>query len=387
METTSTISRGGEILRYRSSSSVVKEGPRFYRPELDVLRFCAFLAVFVHHGIYNLSPLLSRCGGFGLSFFFFLSAFLITELLQREVEITGTVGIHAFYVRRILRIWPLYFAALLCAVVVGHLLPSHHISYLFVLSYLFMLGNVYIGRYGFPATFIGYLWSISIEEQFYMVWPLLNRRLTRGMLAFSVATLLPVGALAVLVLAYLGETPAQGIWTNSLVEVQIFALGALMALVLRSRIPKVPVQLRVALLVGGSSLWLATAALSGIDDRVPRDGIGPMFGYWGVGVGCICFLLSVLGLNKRVIPSSLVYLGKISYGLYVYHQISLEIASNVLNRIPCMDSTNHHVMFGIGHLTLGMSLTVALAALSYRFFERPFLRWKDKFTIVRSRAA
>jgi len=83
----------------------------------------------------------------------------------------------------------------------------------------------------------------------------------------------------------------------------------------------------------------------------------------------------------------MVYLVKISYCLYVFHQVSLELASNLLNRIEGMDSSGHHTVFGVAHLALGMLFTVIISAISYRYFEKIFLRWKDKFTVVRSRLA
>jgi peptidoglycan/LPS O-acetylase OafA/YrhL len=98
---------------------------RFYRPELDALRFFAFLAVLVHHGpsstgIFNLA---SHAGGFGLSMFFLLSAYLITELLFREREQTGTIAWRLFFTRRALRIWPLYYAALAAAFFIARIPP------------------------------------------------------------------------------------------------------------------------------------------------------------------------------------------------------------------------------------------------------------------------
>src|SRR5438552_17688903 len=103
--------------------------PGFYRPELDVLRFGAFLLVFIHHGfpltaaeyagwgvpgvVAALLASGARAGALGVDLFFALSAYLITELLLREQRSHGTFSIRAFYVRRILRIWPLYFFALL----------------------------------------------------------------------------------------------------------------------------------------------------------------------------------------------------------------------------------------------------------------------------------
>ncbi len=91
---------------------------RYYKPELDILRLCAFLFVFFTHRM-DLAPVdpvkyywgyhVSLVGVFGVPLFFFLSAFLITELLSREHDQFGKISIKSFYIRRILRIWPLYF--------------------------------------------------------------------------------------------------------------------------------------------------------------------------------------------------------------------------------------------------------------------------------------
>ena len=95
----------------------------FYRPELDLLRFVAFLLVFLSHGLWaDLSPVtlaISKAGVSGLALFFLLSSYLITELLLREHASTGTVHLKAFYLRRVLRIWPLYLLALLMATVLA----------------------------------------------------------------------------------------------------------------------------------------------------------------------------------------------------------------------------------------------------------------------------
>src|SRR5271157_1881088 len=107
-----------------TTSAATRQGSQepFYRPELDCLRFFAFLGVFVHHSIpkepsffraHGLPVILSNfsyAGAFGVDLFFCLSAYLITKLLLREKDLTGHLNVKAFYVRRILRIWPLYFA-------------------------------------------------------------------------------------------------------------------------------------------------------------------------------------------------------------------------------------------------------------------------------------
>ena len=106
----------------------------FYRPGLDILRALAFLLVFVAHGL--VSELdkptqlgaVGRAGEFGVCVFFFLSSYLITELLLREKRETGTIHIPAFYVRRILRIWPLYFAMIGVGWFYGLFSPAHTVS-------------------------------------------------------------------------------------------------------------------------------------------------------------------------------------------------------------------------------------------------------------------
>ena len=110
-------------------SAVPGTAARVYYPELDTLRFFAFLMVFVHHTLPQDDALYARlprvvahllvafslAGGLGVALFFCLSAFLISDLLRREAQQTGTVAIGRFYLRRTLRIWPLYFAFLLLA--------------------------------------------------------------------------------------------------------------------------------------------------------------------------------------------------------------------------------------------------------------------------------
>jgi peptidoglycan/LPS O-acetylase OafA/YrhL len=107
----------------RAAAPALEPAPnRFYLPELDSLRFFAFLGVFIAHvsPISSLRPLYALpifAAGFGVDLFFTLSAFLITELLMREKERFGSLNVGAFYTRRILRIWPLYFtyvAAVFC---------------------------------------------------------------------------------------------------------------------------------------------------------------------------------------------------------------------------------------------------------------------------------
>ena len=159
------------------------QSQRFYRPELDTLRFFAFLGVFVFHVIPNdpsfylthqvLSPAvvpivcaISGAGAFGVDLFFALSAYLITILLIREEEVRRHIDIRAFYVRRILRIWPLYFFFIAVAALVPLWDRTQHLRWPYIVGYLLLAGNWVYAWQGLPHSIAGPLWSVSIEEQF-----------------------------------------------------------------------------------------------------------------------------------------------------------------------------------------------------------------------------
>ena len=359
---------------------------RYYRPELDALRFFAFLAVFLHHGIYTFLPLFSRVGAYGLSLFFFLSAFLITELLQREKQTTGDIAIQSFYIRRGLRIWPLYFGFLLFSVWLARVVPSYKAPAGMLACFALLVGNSYVGRHGFPNNPASFLWSISVEEQFYLFWPLLNCRCSRRTLATIALATLPIGSVTALVLWRLGASANIGIWTNSLVEFQFFGHGVLVALLLNGKIPKTSLLTRVGLLVSGLTLWLAAALWTGINTEGQQSVFGPVVGYYVVGMGCVAIFFGVYGVSDRWVPQWMLYLGKVSYGLYVFHEFSLEMAERIVRRAQTAVGSNSHAVFGAAHVALGLLISIGLSWASYKYLESPFLRLKERFAVIRSRA-
>jgi peptidoglycan/LPS O-acetylase OafA/YrhL len=146
---------------------------RFYLPQLDGLRFLAFASVFLAHGMWGTPrPWLARLqpvGNYGVDLFFVLSSYLLTTLLLREQAATGRIHVIAFWLRRGLRIWPLY-----VAVVLG-LAVATSLSWWYVLGLATFAFNwqLTVPFTGTPAllTAMTLLWSLSVEEQFYWVWP------------------------------------------------------------------------------------------------------------------------------------------------------------------------------------------------------------------------
>ena len=328
-------------------------------------------------------------GAFGVCLFFVLSAYLITELLRREEARAGMLRVNFFYIRRILRIWPLYFLFLFFAFGLGTIVPSLRIEGTRILAFLFLAGNWYVSAAGCGASSIGPLWSISLEEQFYLVWPWLAKLGgTRRLLAVSV-TLFPVAWFAIAILSRMGRDPDSTIWVNSLVQFQFFALGALIAIALDGRTPNLSCLSRVSLAGAGALAWLLAAGVFRIKASNPAPPtMSLIFGYIFVLAGCLSLLLASLGTTRLFSPT-LIFLGKISYGLYVFHRIAQVCAWKLVipqGVVLTSSSFAHKLAQLVLIQALALGATAALACCSYRLFETRFLRLKDRFAIVRSRA-
>lgn len=360
-------------------------GKKFYRPELDVLRFVAFLLVFFDHGSGSFHSALALKVGeasrAGLQLFFILSAYLISELLLREREKTGTVHIPSFFVRRVLRIWPLYFffiGAIYIAGRFGHgFFPTGAL-----LAFVALAGNWWIYVNGFLAFAVGILWSISVEEQFYLVWPWLVKAGGERALQVIVPVVLVVSSMA---LWYSGhrELGVNKYWTNSLIEFAYFAVGAVLALLLHRRTFQPSAIGRTGLFAAAASAFLLLVfrfPVAAPDRVIHTPGLFAAFTLLGV-VG-VCLFLGFYGLPLGSKRGVFVYLGRISYGLYVFHLFVLQACEAMLRR-----SHLHGVTYAMVQLSMAFAITVAVAALSYRFLETPFLKLKSRFTFVHSRDA
>lgn len=356
----------------------IDRGVRYYRPELDALRFFAFLCVLLRHGEpipIPLGGLIQECGSFGLSLFFFLSAFLITELLLREREKTSTVHLRAFYIRRILRIWPLYYFAVFLAVVIGRIWPDP-----FWIGKFRLVSMVFFFMNWLPQIMYGpftVLWSISVEEQFYAIWPAVVKRGVRSLKVWS--ALLILGSFVMLSI----PTPRHFThpWLNTLVEFLFFGTGALTALAVHKRHWSLPAAARIALAMGGICCWGAAQQAGKILDA-DRVSSAPLacFCYLIADAGCAAILLAALGIRSSAVPNWLTYLGKISYGLYVFHKMFLMALDHSLRSL----SQGAKFTLVDGGAVL---LSICMASLSYHFMERPINRIKERFSFVPSRPA
>jgi len=375
------------------------KGQRFYRPELDALRFFAFLCTFAFHWM-DYVPFDTRihrtlfdvltAGAFGVPIFFLLSSFLIVELLLREREQTGDIHIKSFYVRRILRIWPLYFAVFYGLVVLGHWLsdisPHQPMAWL---AFTFFAGNWYILRHGWIAGAVDPLWSIAVEEQFYIAIPLLTRFGGRKLLAALSVVLVAVSFIVSIHYAHKVYSGESGQWVNSWFQFQFFAAGALLAILLRGRVPRWTLWIRALAFLVAAALWIIPVMAFDVKSYDGHPTVaGALIGWSMVLAGSVLFFLAAFGISERYIPRWLVYLGRISFGLYMFHSFLFHAVFNLRPQWLSSATSSLHlppIAAPVVGTALVLALSIACAMASYRFFERPFLQLKERFTFVRSR--
>jgi peptidoglycan/LPS O-acetylase OafA/YrhL len=367
--------------------------PTAYKPELDVLRFVAFLGVFLVHGVsYPVAHLVSHhmpewlaqalvslvhAGMFGVDLFLVLSAYLITDLLVRERTARGSVDVGAFYVRRILRIWPAYLFFILLVMLVPAVDPHREFGLRYALPFLVFLGNWSFVFLGWPASVAVPLWSVSVEEQFYLLWPPVVARLSRrGMVVTSICLIVVANVARLVGVAEHAST--EKLWGNTLAHLDSIAAGILLALYLGAASPRLTTWKRTALLAGGV-LCLAGRGhyMSNRPDEY-MSFLGTLAGYPAVVLGCTALLVAFLGCPMRL--PALQYLGKISYGLYVYHMMCLSFTDRYL---PKAAGATHLCL----RLGVALAATVATAAVSYAVLEKPFLKLKRRFTYIEARPA
>jgi peptidoglycan/LPS O-acetylase OafA/YrhL len=365
---------------------------RFYRPELDALRFFAFLGVFIFHAaprtldFYSaagypqwLSSLLIPtfgAGAYGVDLFFALSAYLITSLLLRERAATGALDLRGFYVRRILRIWPLYLGFVAFAAIAAKVLPGQHLPMRYVVGYSLLAVNWVYAFYGLPASFATPLWTVSIEEQFYLAWPLALRRASvQTMAAMAVGLLVVANAWRVWLA--ISAAPVERIEYNTFTRLDPIAFGILIAL-FGHKLPSFARLQRAMLLIGGVVTWIAVYAFTVTSPTLKFTTWQMAVGHPFTALASVAVLLAVLGSQHSFLRNkTLLYLGKISYGLYVLHEFAHYCAIRIVPASkPLMVFTQSIV---------GLVLTILLAAASYRWLESPFLRLKERFAHVQSR--
>jgi peptidoglycan/LPS O-acetylase OafA/YrhL len=377
------------------SGAVVTNLTRTHYVQLDGLRGLAILMVIVYHFCLTLPgfqdqgvgyPLqLAQTGWMGVDLFFVLSGFLITNIL---IETRSTQHyFRNFIVRRTLRIWPLYYASLLVLLVVLpsaiHPVPDALRSMQDKQAWFWLYGAnwLFAREHGFGSTSGGYFWSLAVEEQFYLVWPLIVYLLSnRALLQLSLGLLtLSLVLRTVLVQA--------GVDTNSLYVITFthldgLAVGSSLAVCLRD--PQLFARVRQALPVAAATGFVGIVTARILDgDHFFWGKAMASFGYSCLAVGFGALMVyalgggRALGLDRLLASRFLTQTGKYSYALYVVHVPIANIAAPAIMRIfgSRLGTTLSFALFAV----VAFSLSWATAILSWHLFEKRVLALKRYF--------
>ena len=370
-----------------------KETSLFF-PNLNGVRFIAAFWVIVHHieqfkekfGYDNqlfYTRFIRLIGPLSVFLFFVLSGFLITSLLLVEKERTNTINIQRFYMRRVLRIWPLYYLTVFLGLFILPQIPyltiageSELINIDFnekLILYLVILPNIVTGVFK-HIPYLSQNWSIGVEEQFYYFWPWVIRQ--------SKASRLLVVMIILFLFFYITRSltviymPENGWWKylNEFIKslrITCMILGAIGAYFTYFRLNSAFVQF---IFSKGFQIFIYLTLILMLSFGVYLPGVNQE-------VYALIFTLILMNLAKN--SNSILnlenpifnYLGKISYGMYMYHTIAVVIGVKISHSF----GNSNFVSYPISY-----ALTIFISALSYEYFEKPFLKIKERFTTVKS---
>jgi peptidoglycan/LPS O-acetylase OafA/YrhL len=359
-----------------------------YEPALDIIRFFAFFAVFFTHFVnsggnaiqvdsgqwWNTDSIqrVAAFGGQGVTLFFGLTGFLLGRILIKEFQVKGKVNIRMFYIRRALRIWPLYFAFLILCVFLNRFansptITSQEIPYL--LTFTYNWGQIYGNL---PGTMATITWSISVEEQIYLIFPIIFLLLVKKNARNLSLLLMLLGTLSVLLSLYVLDISAERFTPAFLLPVGVGLFCAVHEIKIRNaKLSKLNTTLVLAVLL--AYIWVFREIASSQELR--------FFSYFASALVLPSALYITRGIQVKspsVLNRVFAYIGRRSYGCYLFHW---SVWTVMVGKGIGFEKTEGFSILGV---LIGMLATVLISSISYRYFELPFLRLRKRFQQVES---
>jgi peptidoglycan/LPS O-acetylase OafA/YrhL len=358
---------------------------KYYFPELDGLRFLAFVLVFFHHHpLFIQIPyltFLNSYGWVGVDLFFALSSFLFTKLLIIEFQEAKKINIKNFYIRRIFRIWPIYYLfivfSILYLIVKGSVVSNVGARIVGLFTFTENIQSAFYGYNQIPFT--AHLWSLAYEEQFYIFVPFIiifligNTKRKKIIWLISIFILFNIFRLIFIA----NHTPHPAIYVLPFTHFESIIFGIVIGFGGFQFLLKKLSSLLIGLI--GILFFILLCQLPPINNISHWLTLSYTF----VGLSTSLVIFSVLNndfLKKIFSQKIIVFLGKRSYGLYLYHLLSIEVVSYLFTKINLLPTVNLVATFFIS-----MLFTVIISIISYKLIETPFLKLKQKYGIINSR--
>jgi len=370
---------------------------KVYFPNLNGLRFIAAFLVIIHHveqfksilkleNYWGKIPFIGIIGKLGVVLFFVLSGFLITYLLLTEEYSFKKISVKKFYMRRVIRIWPLYFLIILLAfIVLPNIqifnLPGYGKDVIYsnliwkLILYAIFFPNLVLSVLG-VVPYASHTWSIGTEEQFYLVWPLILRYIKKYRILLMLVIVIIYLAFKFFLLSSFGSyIPYSNIikafWHSF--PIDCMAIGGVFAILLFEKSQWLKYIIRNDLFY--LSLILVVLFMI-IGVYIPYV----HYEFYSIFFGIIIINFSVNDQIKISLENKILnYLGSISYGLYMYHSIAIVL---VLYISLSFDIHTNWVIY-----PFSLIFTIIISGLSYKYFESFFLKFKIRFSRVLSGSA
>ncbi|NQY11950.1 MAG: acyltransferase [Flavobacteriales bacterium] len=349
---------------------------------LDTLRFFAFFLVFWMHAfsvsfsnissddfIQSIIDKIMYTGPIGVHLFFVLSGFLITHLMVSEEKVSGKFNLWHFYLRRVLRIWPLYYLVMILGIFV---LPSFVNTFTFdgsIIKNLLFWNNFDSTHH---AINVGVAWSVAIEEQFYLVWPLVFLLLKN-----KKALILGCFTLFILSVLFIINNPIESNY-HTFGNVTYLMSGCIGALLFSEY--KVQFENSVVAKSKALPILIIVTVFFVLIPIINNDLL-----ILSVVFLPICYMNIIFNLviNNSEKVSFFSKLGKYTYGMYLYHITVIILVRIVFDKLNA-DYFNDPLVNILVSL-ISLAITIVISIFSYNYFEKYFLKIKSKFSPVKTR--
>lgn len=310
-------------------------------------------------------------GRHGVTMFFVLSGFLITFLLLKEIDKAKKIDIKSFYIRRILRIWPLYFFYFGLCLLFLYIFKDEIPPGTTLLYYIFFLANIpFIG--GFANSLFAHLWSIAVEEQFYLFWPHLFRYKEK-LIKIVIGLIIFQGVIRVVLW---GLFPHSFLATLSSVNrFDCMMIGGLGAILLYQNKEIDFINNKFVQIVS----WIIVLSMILNFFKV----YGSVVEFWIVSLATLAIIIGQIKDKNKIINLEnkfFNFFGILSFGIYVYHPLVIYLLRKSELLLIIDDEFTRTVSLFI----LIITLTTFIAWLSYTYIESQFLKLKYKFQIIKS---